>query len=284
MENFLNKEFKFHPVLAISDIDGYNILFYSNYVKYNHRAAFEICHVLGSVGSCSIKEVVQMSFLGQVKWEDEVFINSNVYQVSINTHSLNLIILHEWVVDGRVANRSLITYKLVTKDNSIQHYQSSTLSRPQLAFIKQTSMKLPKTPQKTHQNSYKVFPDMIHQGQLSTATILDLFERARTEGLGGQKSLQSLKKDFNRNIIVGSILSVKFSEEKGIKSGENVEIKSYGRLESRNMCAGFYQEIVYAGHTLASYYAKLYLYDSVEKKCVPFTEKLIEYVRGKGKQ
>lgn len=86
-------QFTFSVDLAVSDIDGYNILFYSNYVKYNQQAAFAILRDLTQgltttsdatlqqeivkkqgrlVQDVRVAKIQAMSFAKQVTWEDRV--------------------------------------------------------------------------------------------------------------------------------------------------------------------------------------------------------------------
>ena len=67
-------EGSFYVPLSISDTDGYGIIFYSNYLKYNIRAAFNLLMSGALKEKCrvSLLGVESMKYLKQGNWGDKI--------------------------------------------------------------------------------------------------------------------------------------------------------------------------------------------------------------------
>lgn len=74
---------EYRPTFAISDIDGYHILFYTNYIKFNHRAMLNAITSQGlNVLSVDLDKIQVLKYMKPVKWGDTVTIRTTVLSLS----------------------------------------------------------------------------------------------------------------------------------------------------------------------------------------------------------
>ena len=111
---------EYSPSFAISDIDGYHILFYTNYLKFNHRAALQAfvqCKRLPL--SLDIHIVHSLKYLKPVKWGDAVSIRSSILHVESGEDDRSRVTMyHEWTRKPNqgegleTCNQAVIEYNL----------------------------------------------------------------------------------------------------------------------------------------------------------------------------
>ena len=211
---------KFDVRVGIIDIDSYDMIFYSNYVRYNTRAAVQFfgeadvaAHTRLTGQHLRLTGIEVIKYLKPVRWTDAVHIETAC--VSRSAHTVTL--FHQWISEGRLMNRGIFSY---------QWHDPSAAVVELPPFIQQQA--LPAVPPKRRmlvdflrrdavptidmnhipeqQLDVCLYPDMFDAtGQVSMRTLLDYMERGRTELVGGQLSLARLKREEHTMIVVSSI-------------------------------------------------------------------------------
>ena len=207
--------------VGICDIDSYNMIFYSNYLKYNERAAYHV------IGECRIQNVRIIKYLRSVQWESNVCIESHILSTNENTVDL----LHVWLCDGKPMNQSVIKY-------AVPKYCREKIGEiPRLSkfLFHEWRKNAGFTPDgMTHSIETPFYSDMCGMGgTMSNGTCLDLMERQRTELIGGQPVLHRLKVEEGILIVVVNIYDLRFGDAV-LDVGDTITCESTGEFAEDN--------------------------------------------------
>ena len=189
--------------LGISEIDSYNMLFYSHYLRYNERAANSCLSPESS--SAVLRRVAVAKYMSSVRWNDAVDIRTTAVAgpSAEGEHTL----LHEWFVAEQYekpAYLSLCTYT-VCGVAGFTGARTPDVKEARRIQALQREAGLLFTPQDGGgcSETLPVYPDMIGPGgSLAVPCVMDLFERQRTTLIGGQEELERLKAEDGTFIVV----------------------------------------------------------------------------------
>jgi len=218
--------------VSLADIDPTSFVYYGHYLRYNERAANELC-----VSDCSavLINVMLSKYIRGAKWDEEVEIRTRLLDADEATATTGVLsLLHEWFVDGKIIHVSIATYAMkrcppgcsvikeaVTGDGDRAVGPSSEHDLPNVgtsserislgtgstygwqqsfrdtvrirALQKEAMLTLEYPDLNVRRDEFVVYPDMISEyGTLCTHTVMDLMERQRTTLIGGQEALKRL--------------------------------------------------------------------------------------------
>lgn len=100
-----------------------------------------------------------------------------------------------------------------------------------------------------HSNEYKIFKDEFdHGNHLSLTTILDYFERPRSQSLGGATGLSKLQEDGILAVVTRNDNLLLYKTSDKIVPGDSVKIQSYATLRRKSLIR--YTQMVYVNGML----------------------------------
>jgi acyl-CoA thioesterase FadM len=218
--------------LGIADIDGYDMLFYSNYLRYTDRAA-NMCLPADSPPGTAImlKAVLVVKYSASARWNDLIDIRTILAAPPVGGECT---LLSEWVVGGKTIHTCLATYTLAGEADisGIPIPSGKPEERRVFALQRESSMLFSPPAQDYRRQTFRVFPDMVGKSSgMSAAAVFDFFERQRTELIGGQAELERLSKEDNTMIVVYSIQKFELYPTQ-VRASDVVEVSSGWMLQN----------------------------------------------------
>ena len=214
--------------LGISEIDSYNMLFYSHYLRYNERAANSCLSPESS--SAVLRRVVVAKYMSSVRWNDTVDIRTTaVAEPSAVEGEYTL--LHEWFVAEqyeKAAYLSICTYSVSGSAGfTAARTPNAKEARRIQALQRQAGNVFTPQEQGGRSETLPVYPDMIGPGgSLAVPCVMDLFERQRTTLIGGQEELERLKAEDGTFIVVYMIQALELPPATVVRPREEIEVST----------------------------------------------------------
>lgn len=239
--------------LGIGDMDSYSMLFYGNYHRYNERAANSCLPADAPVGAAAVlKKVHIIKYTKSVGWNDVIDIRSLLAAEDT--------LLHEWLVDGKVVHTCLAQYDL--RGGAVLSGAQKPDGKPdeRRIFANQRAAADLFTPPAAcyRRDRIMVTPDMIGPGGgVFLGSVMDFYERQRTELIGGQAELERLTSEDGVQIVVYSISQLELHGTP-VQPRELVEVSS-GFLLQNDMYYCVHQSVTHvpSGAKIADGYCKL---------------------------
>jgi len=251
--------------LGISEIDSYNMLFYSHYLRYNERAANSCLSPESS--SAVLCRVSLAKYMSSVRWNDTVDIRTTaVVAPCAEGQSVQgeYTLLHEWFVAEQYekpAYLSLCTY-VVCGPAGFTGARTPDAREARRIQALQREAGVLFTPQGGSgcSETLPVYPDMIGPGGgLAVPCVMDLFERQRTTLIGGQEELERLKAEENTLIVVYMIQALELPPASAVRAREEIDVTTGFTLQGDGLFYCVKQSVTHrpTGRLCAEGYLKL---------------------------
>ena len=267
------KSFVSRPTqLYIEDTDAYGVMYYANYIRAYERALHEFSYQnqqqqiskpnddderieKGSILNYSdftITQVTSHKFKSSPTLGSEFVISAekieNADDISTSeTWSLEMI---EYGNDESTDDES--DSERSNKRKQVFNTATVTITRPPTVspLYHPPSFQIDKHDPKTHpltlENTFPVHRDDfdIHMPEtLSVHSILKLFERSRTNGLGGPQILRQMQEEDNILWVVTSTDNLKINSSATSRPGQSVNVKSHVAMKRKGMILEFLQSV-----------------------------------------
>ena len=211
---------------GIAEIDSYEMLFYGHYPKYCERAA-NAC--LPSHAACALLQRAEVvKYTQRVKWNDAVRIKST----RVDGEST---LLHEWFIDTKLVHVCLASYTIRGAD-AFDAPLADKRTMMRIGALRKEGAQLFAPPASSYRRDlFTVYPDMLGGmaggSALGLPTVMDFFERQRTEYIGGQAELERLKASEGILIVVYTIQQLELHAVASIAPRQQIEVSSGVTIE-----------------------------------------------------
>ena len=223
--------------MYIEDTDAYGIMYNGNYLKFYDRALHsspEVKSVLPPDGDWSIVSLEDQKFIGSPSLGSE-FVIQGVLKKSLPSDNISVWDLKMTSPDGSQLFNSVSNLSVATPAKSAD----SSSNAP--AFeIKESSARSVTSFDTIHRDEL----DAHLPGQLPLRIVLNLFERARSNLLGGPDDLKRLQEDHGIMVVVTKISDCTLIDEGIIvRPGQIVHIDTQGVIKRNGMIIDCFQTL-----------------------------------------
>lgn len=268
--------------VGICEIDSYDMLFYSHYPRYNERAANQCltpAEITNGTPPCYavLSQVHYLKYSRSVRWTDIVEIRTSLAgfpDSNSDTGDFSVLLLHEWFCSPpggqqapSLASTSLSEYVVTLTSNGSAPNADSLreIFMQRLAMVPEKRQKMLQVDSKVkfevkesnyRQDDYQVYRDMLGVGgQVLPSAVMDIMERQRTELIGGQAMLETLKREDNILIVVYTLQKLRWGSAKASPWDKLVCRSGYAIRNGMYYCV--HQQILVNGEIVMDGYLEL---------------------------